>query len=259
MTSKNCYVYFIAWSKLNLWYYGRRTAKNCDPSELFISYFTSSEYVKEIRELYGDPDVIQIRRQFGEDHDACIKWESDVLRRMKVSSREDCLNKIASASHTTTGLFPGYTKNGEFIGMVSVNDPRKGTTIFSFMQIDESLKNKLRIAAARRQAAGKGWKNSDGVQISEMTVKNGTHSGLAKNRNPKCDEAQRELVRSGNHHWLSEDHKRKTSENSKKRIAEKSHAFTKRIKCECCGKETTKASYGRFHKKCIQELASHIS
>lgn len=48
------YTYLIGWSKLNKWYYGSRTAKNCHPSELWIKYFTSSKFVKEFRRLYGE-------------------------------------------------------------------------------------------------------------------------------------------------------------------------------------------------------------
>jgi len=37
------YTYLIGWSNLNTWYYGRRTSKNCHPSDLWQKYFTSSK------------------------------------------------------------------------------------------------------------------------------------------------------------------------------------------------------------------------
>lgn len=55
------YTYIIGWSKFDKWYYGARYAENCAPSDLWVSYFTSSKYVKEFREQSGEPDVIQIR------------------------------------------------------------------------------------------------------------------------------------------------------------------------------------------------------
>jgi len=40
------YTYLIGWTSTNKYYYGVRFAKNCNPSELFITYFTSSKHVK---------------------------------------------------------------------------------------------------------------------------------------------------------------------------------------------------------------------
>ena len=54
------YTYFIRWNDLNLNYYGRRTAKGCHPEEFFISYFTSSKYVKQTIDEFGMPDIIKI-------------------------------------------------------------------------------------------------------------------------------------------------------------------------------------------------------
>lgn len=48
------YTYYIRWDKLCLQYYGRRTAKNCHPSEFFISYFTSSKYVDDAIAEFGE-------------------------------------------------------------------------------------------------------------------------------------------------------------------------------------------------------------
>lgn len=36
------YTYLIGWSKHNIWYYGKRTAKNCHPNDFWVTYFTSS-------------------------------------------------------------------------------------------------------------------------------------------------------------------------------------------------------------------------
>lgn len=249
MTSKNCYVYFIAWSKLNLWYYGRRTAKNCDPSDLFISYFTSSKYVAQTRKLYGEPDIIQVRRQFGNDQNACINWEDRVLRKMKVSSRIDCLNKTSTAIYDTTGVFPGFSKTGEFVGMIDSADPRKGDTIFAFIHVNEQLREKCKIGAAKRSAAGLGWKTSTGIQASRIAVNAGTHSGLAKNRHPRCTEVQIDLVRAGTHHWQSEEHKIKTSKNTITRLKNKTHKFAEETTCDVCGAKTSVAAHNHHHGK----------
>lgn len=54
------YVYAIMWTRLNLAYVGVRHARGCDPSDLWRTYFTSSQYVADIRSRYGDPDHIEV-------------------------------------------------------------------------------------------------------------------------------------------------------------------------------------------------------
>ncbi len=77
------YTYLIGWSKLNVWYYGVRYAKNCNPSELWKTYFTSSKHVQTFRKLNGEPDIIIPRKIFNNKYKA-RKWETKVLQRMKV-------------------------------------------------------------------------------------------------------------------------------------------------------------------------------
>ena len=86
------YTYLIGWSKYNIWYYGVRYAKGCQPSDLWTSYFTSSKLVKKTRAEYGEPDIIQIRKTFTNENNARI-WETKVLRRLKVVLREDFINQ----------------------------------------------------------------------------------------------------------------------------------------------------------------------
>ena len=86
------YTYLIGWSNHNKWYYGRRTAKGCHPTELWKTYFTSSKYVKEFRKINGEPDIIQIRKTFSDKKD-CSKWESRVLLRLDVQHTEKWLNQ----------------------------------------------------------------------------------------------------------------------------------------------------------------------
>lgn len=89
------YTYLIGWSKLDKWYYGVRYAKDCDPTDLWTGYFTSSRYVKNFRDLHGEPDVITIRREFDNGQDA-LDWETKVLMRMNAAQNERFLNKSAT-------------------------------------------------------------------------------------------------------------------------------------------------------------------
>jgi hypothetical protein len=86
------YTYLIGWSSLNKYYYGVRYANGCNPNDLWTTYYTSSKYVKDFREDYGEPDIIQIRKTF-DTPDEAVLWEAKVLSRINASSRDDFLNQ----------------------------------------------------------------------------------------------------------------------------------------------------------------------
>lgn len=86
------YVYLIGWKQHNKWYYGRRTAKGCHPSDFWVSYYTSSKYVADFVKIYGEPDVKQIRKTFN-DVDKCCVWETTVLTRLNAQHKDSWLNK----------------------------------------------------------------------------------------------------------------------------------------------------------------------
>jgi hypothetical protein len=92
------YTYVIGWTHLNKYYYGVRYAKKCNPSDLWISYFTSSKSVQRLREKEGEPDIKQIRKVFDNTKSA-ILWEAKVLRRLDVLKNDKWLNQnIAGAT-----------------------------------------------------------------------------------------------------------------------------------------------------------------
>lgn len=89
------YTYRIGWSKTGMNYVGVRWAKKCHPSDLFVTYFTSSEYVTEYIKEHGMPDIIEVRKTFtGEDRVAkAINIEGRMLVRLNAAKRDDYLNK----------------------------------------------------------------------------------------------------------------------------------------------------------------------
>lgn len=91
------YTYLIGWSRLNFYYYGVRFSKNCHPKDLFKTYFTSSQLVKEYILKYGNPDIIQVRKTFNDIKSARL-WEHKVLRRLKVLTNSKWLNKTDNIS-----------------------------------------------------------------------------------------------------------------------------------------------------------------
>jgi hypothetical protein len=102
------YTYLIGWTKHNKWYYGVRFAKNCHPNELWSKYYTSSKYVKEFRSLYGEPNIIQIRKTF-DDHLEARAWEHKVLRRTHVITENKWLNKCDGIAFDPT-ISKNYSK-----------------------------------------------------------------------------------------------------------------------------------------------------
>lgn len=92
MNDRIPYTYLIGWSSHNKFYYGLRYGIGCDPNELWKTYFTSSKYVKDFREKYGEPDIIQVRKIFDCKEKACL-WEHRVLKRIKAKDRDEFLNQ----------------------------------------------------------------------------------------------------------------------------------------------------------------------
>lgn len=91
------YTYLIGWSHLNKYYYGVRYSKKCNPADLWVSYFTSSKHVQQLREQEGEPDIKQVRKIFT-DTKSAILWEAKVLRRLDVLKKNKWLNmNIAGA------------------------------------------------------------------------------------------------------------------------------------------------------------------
>jgi hypothetical protein len=92
------YTYLIGWTHLNKWYYGSETSnrkyKIANPNNLWKTYFTSSKYVKEFCNEFGNPNVIEIRKTFVESK-TCVLWEAKVLKRLKVINDDKWLNKAA--------------------------------------------------------------------------------------------------------------------------------------------------------------------
>lgn len=109
------YTYLIGWSKLNKWYYGRRTKVNCHPDDFWKKYFTSSKYVKNFRKEHGEPDVIQIRKIFNNIND-CVLWEEKFLNKINAKCNDNWLNKSNGyLNFDVTGKSSYYNEFGDII------------------------------------------------------------------------------------------------------------------------------------------------
>lgn len=74
-------------------YYGARWAENCNPSDLWTTYFTSSRHIKELILHDGKDNFIAEVRKIFSDVDSCREWERKVLQRLGVIHNDNWLNK----------------------------------------------------------------------------------------------------------------------------------------------------------------------
>lgn len=126
------YTYLIGWTKLNIWYYGRRTKKGCHPSEFWITYFTSSNKVHNFKKEHGEPNVVKIRKTFtGTDkiHD-CVNHEVTVLRRIDAVKKDMWLNKgNAGSQFDTSGKVIAKEIESGKIVVINQNDFAPGSSL----------------------------------------------------------------------------------------------------------------------------------
>ena len=99
MANSNCipYTYVIGWSKQKKYYYGVQFGKSAHPDNLWKTYFTSSKNVKKFVEIYGSPDIIEIRKTFLTSSNA-REWETKVIQRMGLVENQNWLNKTDNTS-----------------------------------------------------------------------------------------------------------------------------------------------------------------
>lgn len=150
------YTYLIGWSKHNKYYYGVRFAKckgcmyttGCHPNDFWKIYFTSSNNVKEFREQYGEPDIIQIRRTFSTAKEA-ILWEEKVLKRIDISKPKWINSRIGLAT-----ILSEESKAKISVAMSGKNHPSYGKTLSS------ETKSKISKSLAGHTPYNKGKKMS---------------------------------------------------------------------------------------------------
>ena len=73
-------------------YYGVRYAKGCHPSQLWTTYFTSSETISDLIEEHGkDAFTFEVRKTFI-DRDSANAWETKFLTRINAAKHPEWLN-----------------------------------------------------------------------------------------------------------------------------------------------------------------------
>lgn len=101
------FTYYLYHPETKMHYYGVRYKRGCEVSDIWTTYFTSSKKVKALIEVYGkDSFEVEVRKTF-DSVSAARRWETKVLRRLKVEKKKHWLNITSKeAPHCVPGLIP---------------------------------------------------------------------------------------------------------------------------------------------------------
>jgi len=220
------YTYLIGWPEHNLWYYGVRYANNCNPSEFWVNYKTSSKHVKDFIAEYGDPSIKQIRKVFN-NRDKARLWENKVLKRLKVINESKWLNKTDNKSiEPLYGInHPNYHRRG-------ANSPIYGI-------------KKPKIAEIKKQE----WLLNNPMH-NELSKAKSIEKRSGNNHHMKKEEIRSKV--SGKNNWLFkkpgelEKRRQQFIEMNKARTGKK---FPKKS-CPLCSREIGINAFHRHYKKC---------
>lgn len=190
MTIYKPYTYLIGWSKFNKYYYGVRYAKDCHPDDFWVSYFTSSKYVGELREKVGEPDIIQIRKTFI-CPDKAIEWEYKVIQKMKLHRDERFLNQCS---------FPAMS-----LTLITESNKKRVYSKETLEKMSNSQKGKKMSNETKRKIS-KANKGKPRPWLSKA------NKGV-----PKTEDHRKKISKANTGKKFTEDRKRKISEKAKGR------------------------------------------
>lgn len=178
------FTYLIGWTSLDKWYYGVRYGKNCHPTQLWTSYYTSSKYVLDLRKQAGEPDVIQVRRIFPSVQEA-VNWETRVLRRMRVVTRSDFLNRAyCSASGAVHAAVSDETK-------AKIGAKSKGRKTFLGRKHTEETKAKMRSKIVSEETRTK--MRSSAILKPEVTNETRAKQSAARTGSRRSEETKAKM------------------------------------------------------------------
>jgi len=170
------YTYYLYHRPTGKKYYGVRTAQGCSPNDLWKIYFSSSTAVKQLINEYGiDSFDYEVRRIFTDKKEA-LKWERNVLTRLKASQNSDWLNRNnggGAGSHTKETREKIKKNNAKYWKGTSrpdISEKFKGhkVTEETKKKISEKLKGKPLSEETRKKMKGRTpWnKGKKAVQVA---------------------------------------------------------------------------------------------
>lgn len=188
------YTYLIKCVPTNQFYYGVRYSKDCNPDDLWKTYYTSSAYIKQLIHEHGKESFIyEVRKVFSSVNKA-RKWEERVLKRLNVSARDDFINKSDNALFDTRNRV--WVNNGfisKFVDKVCLSEYTKdgwaeGRYFSSDHKAKLSLSKTGKVAGKNNSMFGKF--HSDTSKLAMSNKRKGKYHGSRK----LTAEIQREIT-----------------------------------------------------------------
>lgn len=177
------YTYLIKHIPTNTFYYGCRYAIGCHPSEFWNTYKTSSKYVLNLINEFGEESFeFEIRKTFV-DSKSARNWENKVLRRIHAVKRKDFLNRTDNASISHEDAERGRKNRKSSLKHKSavshVGKSNKG--------LKRSLETKRKISnALLGNKYKKGVIESDESREKKRLAHLGKSSGMLGKKQPRC-------------------------------------------------------------------------
>ena len=195
--SNKPYTYLVKHKPSNTVYYGVRYAADCHPSDLFVTYFTSSNRVKLLLEQDGiESFSYEVRRVF-DSNEAAQQWEEKVLRRMDVTNNPQFINFAQNRLPTGDG------ENNNFYGKKHTKESKE--------QMSDSHKKRLaknpRTAEQQAASSAKSSKFSGKKHTKESKAQIGESSSKSVQSywdSMSAEERRAEVKRRGGFGRLSE-------------------------------------------------------
>jgi hypothetical protein len=180
------FTYYLYHKPTGLKYYGTRYSKQCDPTDLWTTYFTSSSLVKELIKAHGaDSFVFKVRKIF-ETPEQALLWEHKFLSKINAAENPEWLNR-----HNGGSKFKGPSTHTQ----KTIEKFRK--KLIGEKRSDEAKEN-YRNAAKKREELKRqsGWRMpSDFAQRMVSTRKERIEQGIinpySAERNAKMSETKK--------------------------------------------------------------------
>lgn len=242
-----CYTYLIGWREQDIWYYGYRSANKKPPKDdLWIDYFTTSEYVKLHIEEHGQPDVIRIHKLFNSTAEA-REYEKKFIDRVNAVRSPRWLNKHNSgvkfyadeeAIRKRTETIKAFNQTPEGKEMIRKRSEKTSVSRKKWYQKPENQEQISEINERRTKSIRDFYQTEEGKELlKEKGLRSRGRTPWNKGV-PKTQEARRNLSMAlkGRKAWnkgvpVSEETRKKISE-SVKLNGHKDSPEQRRIKSE---------------------------
>lgn len=190
------YTYFIIFThpKTNAreFYYGVQYGRTAHPDNLWTTYFTSSKAIKYRLVRYGrECFQYEVRRVF-DCPVAARKWEERVLKRMKVLSKKEWLNRNDSLAPPT-----GFGCDNPFYGHTHTAESKQKMS---------RIKKEHHKNSDFRKKYLEGYINRDKSYLNDPMYKRKQHEGLIRHHSASCHEGLRQRMSGSNNPMYGKSH-----------------------------------------------------